>query len=170
MLWMSKRRLGNILCLLRAKTHVFLTSFVRYECLKDASETSKKRPNQYKGYKTTTTNQTPQINNKKKNEKKRKQAKLKTCPAVGDRMEKLSKKKKKKKNRSSSNQLLTDDQKDDQGAEKSKVNEEKRKKKSKFDKEDKTKGLLLHIQISLLSKKRKVERREEREIVISENF
>ena len=124
---------------------------------------------QYKGYKTTTTNQTPQINNKKKNEKKRKKAKLKTCPAVGDRMEKLSKKKKKK-NRSSSNQLSTDDQKDDQGAEKSKVNEEKRKKKSKFDKEDKTKGLLLHIQISLLSKRRKVERREEREIVISENF
>ena len=32
--------LKNILCLLRVKTQdVFLTSFVRYECLKDVSET-----------------------------------------------------------------------------------------------------------------------------------
>ena len=40
-LWISKRRLRNILCLLRVKTQdIFLTSFVRYECLKDVSETS----------------------------------------------------------------------------------------------------------------------------------
>ena len=33
--------LKNILCLLRVKTQdVFLTSFERYECLKDVSETS----------------------------------------------------------------------------------------------------------------------------------
>ena len=41
MLWMSKRRLRNILSLPTIKTqNVFLTSFVRYECLKDVSETS----------------------------------------------------------------------------------------------------------------------------------
>ena len=38
---MSKRRLRNILCLLRVKTQdVFLTSFIRYWCLKDVSKTS----------------------------------------------------------------------------------------------------------------------------------
>ena len=38
---MSKRRLKNIFCLLRVKTQdIFLTSFVRYECLKDLWETS----------------------------------------------------------------------------------------------------------------------------------
>ena len=39
-LWMSKRRLKNILFLLRVKTqNVFLTSFVRYGCLKGVSKT-----------------------------------------------------------------------------------------------------------------------------------
>ena len=39
--WMSKRRLKNILCLLRVTTqNVFLTFFVRSECLKDVSKTA----------------------------------------------------------------------------------------------------------------------------------